>query len=101
MSYYHQPASWHSGHALDSLDLGPEFEPRRSHLILLAFRAICHDTDTLPQARLGYTGMYLLCLSNGTAPCTVDPDTCLIKVILLKHDTGTGTFASASRAKDN
>ena len=30
-------ASWHSGHALDSLDLGPGFEPRRSQLILLAF----------------------------------------------------------------
>ena len=54
-----------------------------------------------PYLRRGSAILYLLCLSNGTAPCTVDPETCLIKVILLKHGTDTGTFASASRAKDN
>ena len=55
-------------------------QSRQSHLILLTF--------------LGN-------LRNGTAPCPVDLETCLIKVILLKHGTDTGTFASASRAKDN
>ena len=99
-SYIATAAPWHSGHALDSLSLGPEFDPRRSNLILLTFLS---NLPWYGHPTSGATQFYphLLCLSNRTAPCSVDPETCLIKVILLKHGTDTGTFASASRAKDN
>ena len=58
--YLRYLAPSHSGHALGQSDPGPGFEPRWSRLTFfvkvmsisfLTFHAICHGTDTLPQAQ--------------------------------------------------